>query len=293
MFIMVNKRKASKKQQQQTMIFAGLAIFLIVGGFFGGRALGWWGATTAVEEEMDFIFYVENLRTGEEVDADDHGIYLYDCDVSEMDAEEIEDLDFTNFAIEKSDLDSGDDFEPDEDNIYWAMLNGSDICEYWFIPQLGLNHLYATNMTEDVAMTMYSEDELDYDFSSTLAGNHYDEWIIRTLCLDGAEGTGDKTSVEGYMPHYDFETDEWETVVLTLTWNTTGELDFCDFESGYEYTEKVSGNTTVYEIKAGIFGESEFKIDLGSGYGSDFESVNATIGYGTAESSTTWDSYAP
>lgn len=301
-----NKLNFSKKQKKQlTTIFLGV-IFLTAfgfGAFYGGRALGWWGATTTTTTTLtseDFIFYVEDLRLGTEMDDDDHNIYLWRVDITEMDDEEIDDLTFADYSLIESSLDSGDDYNDVdyEEYLYYCKLNGSDIVEYWFIPTDGLldvtganNHLYATNMTEDLAFGMISVDERETQFNSNTSGLNYDEWYFEYLCLDDVEGTGDKTNTQGYMPYYDFEDDEWKTVLLIIDWNVTAELSFCELETDYEYTEKVAGTQTIYEIKAGIFGEGHFKIDIGSAYGTDFESMNSTMAYGTAESYTTWDTY--
>lgn len=287
----VSKGSNSNKQQMQQMqalLLGVLVIGLGVGGYFAGDALGWWGATTTivVPSADDFEFYVEDYKvSGTELDSDDHEIYIYRVNTENLDEDEISDLVFADYSYDKA-VDSGDDYNPDDDYLYYCKMNGSDICEYWFVPTLGLNTIYATNTTEDVAMVAFSTDEL----STTILNTNYDKWSILTQTLDAAEGTGKATNKEGYMPYYDFEDDEWKTVMLKIEFNTTAALGNCDFKTSPEQvTESASGNFTYYEIKLGIFGEDLFKIDFGSGLGVTFEVLGMTIGYGSSASMTDWD----
>jgi len=288
---MAKKNNISQKSAKQTqMAFFGLLLVgLFVGGYFGGQALGWWGASTAPEAYTTFDFTVYDIKgdLSTEFDDDDHDINIYKCDITGMDADEIEDLTYSDYTLDTS-KDSGESYTPEDDEIYYAKMNGSDICEYWFIPQLGPNVLYATNMTEDVAMVAYSSDEL----STTVNQTNYDKWKIQTQTLDGAEGTGVATSNEGFMSYYDFEDDEWQTFIIRVEFNaTTALLAWCDFETtGYEVSESAAGSYIYYEIQCGIFGEDSFEIDLGSGLGSDFEAIGISVCYGTAASLTVWDS---
>jgi len=289
---MVKKNNISQKSAKQTQmaLFAILFVGIIAGGYFGGQALGWWGATTAPEAYTTFDFTVYDIESdlSEELDDDDHDIQIYKCDITGMDADEIEDLTYADYSLDAS-KDSGESYTPEDDEIYYAKLNGSDICEYWFIPQLGPNLLLATNLTEDVAMVAYSSDEL----STTILNSTYDKWTIQTQTLDGAEGTGVATSEEGFMSYYDFEDDEWQTFIIRVEFNTTALLAWCDFETtGYEVSESAGGNYIYYEIQCGIFGQDSFEIDLGSGLATTFDVVGISVCYGTADSLTAWDTQA-
>jgi len=276
---------AKSAKNTQIAIFSFLLIALCVGGYFGGSALGWWGATAATADPTTMDFVVLDRVSGEEFDDDDHDIYIYKCDISTKTTDEIEDLIFSDYTYDTS-KDNGETYTPEEDEIYFAKLNGSDIVEYWFIPVLGVNTLYALNETEDVAINAYSTDEL----SNTVNQTNYDKWTIQTQTLDGAEGTGEATSKEGYASYYDFEDDDWFYVCLEITFNTTAQLSWCDFDSSYQYNERAAGSVLFYEIKCLLVGFNTFEIDLGSTLGTDFEVIQFAISYGDADSNTDWDS---
>jgi hypothetical protein len=142
------------------------------------------------------------------------------------------------------------------------------------------------NETEDVAMVAYSTDEL----STTINQTNYDKWTIQTQTLDGAEGTGEATSKEGYVSYYDFEDDDWSYVCLEITFNTTAQLSWCDFDSSYEYNERAAGSVLFYEIECLLVGSTTFEIDLASTLGTSFEVIGMAISYGDADSNTDWDS---
>lgn len=274
---------AKSAKQTQIAVFAVLFIGIIAGGYFGGQALGWWGATVTVDPTT-FDFVVLDRVNGTDVDDDDHDIYIYKCDISSKTTDEIEDLVFSDYTYDTS-KDNGDSYTPEADEIYWAKLNGSDIVEYWFIPVLGTNTIYALNETEDVAMVAYSTDELSTSINQT----NYDKWTIQTQTLNGAEGTGVATTKEGYASYYDFEDDDWFYVCLEITFNTTAQLSWCDFDSTYDYNERAAGSVLFYEIKCLLIGSNTFEIDLGSTLGTDFEVIQFAISYGDADSNTDWD----
>lgn len=283
------KKKGSisqKSAQSYKVALIGLLILGVgFGGYFGGKALGYWGATTVTVDSTTFDFVVLDRVNGTEVDNDYHEIYIYRCDISSKTTDEIEDLVYTDYTYDTS-KDNGEYYTPEDDEIYWCKLNGSDIVEYWFIPVLGVNTIYALNETEDVAMVAYSTDEL----STTINQTNYDKWTIQTQTLDGAEGTGEATSKEGYASYYDFEDDDWMYVNIEITFNTTAELSWCDFESNYEHNEARSGSVITYEIEVLLLGSNTFEIDFGTTLGTSFEVIGIVISYGDADSNTDWDS---
>jgi len=284
---MAKKRmSAQSAKNTQIAVFAVILIGLCVGGYFGGQALGWWGSAATLPDPTTMDFVVLDSVSLEEFDDDDHDIYIYKCDISSKTAEEIEDLVFSDYTYDTS-KDNGETYTPEDDEIYYAKLNGSDIVEYWFIPVLGVNTIYALNETEDVAMVAYSTDEL----STTVNQTNYDKWTIQTQTLDGAEGTGEATANEGYKSYYDFEDDDWFYVCLEITFNTTAQLSWCDFDSDYEFNERAAGSVLYYEITCEMIGSTTFEIDLGStlGIAGGFEVIQFNISYGDADSNTDWD----
>lgn len=283
----------------------GAGIYLL------GDNVGWWGAQIDTSEYSDdFVYYVEYRIGGGEVEAANHSISLWRQDISQItDAEELEDTkkDYSQYTLVTAELDSGEDYDNvDEDKYaYKCLLNGTNLVPYWFTPTNDLpldaeganNHLYASIMASDCALAMVSHDEKSTAFDSNTSGVYYDEWDVQYAFLDGAEGTGEVNSSVGYMPYHDFENYEWNCIILRLGLNTTATAAMCDWDDTLIeddsdlVVESVSGNYLYYAIKVGLFGAGSFKIDLGSGHGTTFTCVNASIGYGTAASATYWDTY--
>jgi len=233
-----------------------------------------------------FEFLVVDYVSGNETDDDDHDIQMYRAVITDLTADAINEFTFADYTLDTA-KDSGEKYTPDYSKyLYYSKLNGSDIDEYWFVPQLGLNTLYAMNSTEDVAMICYSVDEL----SSTVNQTNYDEWHIIVQTLDDTEGTGVATIGEGYAPYYDFEDDADYSLVLRIEFNvTTAALSYCDWESTYSVIESVSTKYIFYEIDVVLLGELVLDIDFSSGLGDTFEVIGMSIGHGNAGAFTAWD----
>lgn len=281
-------RKLKSVSSKQWIIAMSFIVIVVFAGLFAFGTLSLNLAGTGEDgftTPTNYTFLVSDYVTGLETDTDYYEINIFGVDVSEMTEDEIDDLVFADYSLEKAGVDAGDTFTPDADFDYYAKLNGSDVDEYWFVPQLGLNTLYSMNSTEDVAMISYSVDE----FASTINQTNYDEWNIIIQTLDDSEGTGEATTKEGYKPYYDFEDDVDYSLVLRIEFNTTALLSWCDFESAYTAVESAGGNYIYYEIDAVLFGSMNLEIDLGSALGTDFECIGMSIGYGNSASFTAWD----
>lgn len=269
------------------LILIAVLIFVLI--FFSATIFG--TSDVAFEDPTDFTFFVDDHYTSLEVDNDDHEIYVYRASIEDLTAEEIADLTFADFTLDEG-KDSGESYDPDlTEYTYYCKINGSDIDEQWFVPELGTNSITVMNSTEDTAMLAYSTDEL----SSTILNTNYDKWTVQMQTLDAAEGTGVATNKEGFLPYYDYEDDDTKYVVIRIAYNTTSQLSFCDFDSTYDYNERcVSGtnNYTYYEVDATLIGELEFDIQFDSNLGSTYEVLAIAVGYGTADSFTQWDTQA-
>jgi len=234
-----------------------------------------------------FTFKVNDYALNKTMDTDYYDIQLYEVDISDMTADEIEDLVYADYTWAKA-LDENDTYTPDDDYMYYCKVNGSDVIEDWFVPELGLNYREIMNATEDVVMISYSVDEL----SSTINQTNYDEFNVHIQTLDATEGTGEATSKEGYKPYYDFEDDVDYSLVLRVEFNTTALLAWCDWDStDINVVESAGGNYIYYEIDAILAGSMDFLVDFGSALGTPggFEVIGMSIGYGNSASFTAWD----
>lgn len=263
-----------------------LVVILVVGGLsYLGVTMLLQTGEVAFEEEVatEFDFLVYDYFTGDEMDDDDHSIQIFRANIEELTDEEIEDLAFADYSLDE-DKDSGESYDPDYDEyIYYCKMNGTDIGEQWFIPQLGLNTKYAVNLTEDVAMNAYEKHTLGNTINQTNA----DKWMVMMQTLD-ADDEYDAT--QGYEPYYDFEDDDDKYVVLRIEFNTTAQLSWCDFESSYDYNERASGNYLYYEVDVFLAGQLTLELDFGTTLGTDFEVIGMDVGHGNADVYTSWDS---
>lgn len=268
------------------IIIIFLMALYIIGGF-----TGWWAAETTTEADETQV-NVYDFYNNVEVDADDHEIYLYRTDITNLTLDEIKDLTFSDYSLHTT-MNSGGTYTPDLDKYqYCIKVNGSDIVERWVENlRTGVYDVYVANATEDVAMACVSVDELAIGIVNTT----YDEWYIHTQCLDGAEGTGSATEKEGYRAYDDFEDDAWNSIVLRITFNTTAAASYVDLKSDIEHDTVVSGTYVYFEMHTDIIGYDTFKIDFSSAVGlnggATVQCSGAAIGYGSGASFTAWDTY--
>lgn len=282
------RSKASKKKFQRNVLIFGTLTLVLGMGIWATIVYGipyLQGLTEPVDvPPTDYEFLVIDYITQEEVDDDDHNIYIYRANIENLNSEEIADLEFSDYVLDET-KDTGEKYEPELDEYkYVIKLNGSDFDTIWDLePQLGLNTYEIMNSTESYAMAAYSEDELSVVVNQT----NYDEWIIMTQTLDA---DGDPTALEGFKPYADFETETNIWFVIRIEFNTTADLSWCAFESNYTNNEKASGNYLYYEINHIINNDDEFKIDMSSDLGTDFEAIGIAIGTGNAGAFTLKDS---
>jgi hypothetical protein len=279
------------RKKNSTGIILGLLIALaLVSTYAIGSGLGWWAAEVATAETQTTV-YVYDAYNNVAVDSDDHEIYRYKVDTSNLTQDEIDDLVFADYTYDTA-FDSGTAYTPAADYMYALKVNGSDIVEQWKEDvQVGIVNFYVANMTEDVALAAVSVDEL----ATGIVNTTYDEWNIYTQTLDGAEGTGSATVKEGYIAYDDFEDDAWNTVVIKISFNTTAVASYVDLKTDVEHDTLVSGNDVYFEIKTTIMGQDIFKIDFSSAVGlnagATVSCAGVGVGYGSGASYTAWDSY--
>jgi len=93
-----------------------------------------------IPDPTSFDFIVNNFVNGEEIDDIYHNIYIYKC--NNIAIEEIENINYNNLICVDI-VDSGDSYVPKNNIEYICKLNGTYIDDYWFIPILGINTIYA------------------------------------------------------------------------------------------------------------------------------------------------------
>lgn len=293
--------------KQKATIYGGALIFILLcaGGIstwlWIGPALGWWGATIAPvvpvdpldTDEISLDVYWEHAHT-ERVDTEDHNLGLYGVDVSLMTEDEKDDLIWSDYSL-KATYTDGDTPKLDEDFRYYVKLYGDNICtEYRVVVPHAAYVFYAVNLTADVAMTAFSTDE----GSVTINQTNYDEWDILVKCLDGAEGTGVLTDSLGFNPFIPATNSIFEGLgnytIIRIDTNKTSTsatyFSYLSYDADY-VIEVPSGQYVYFCTPRMLYGEDTFQIKAGSllGVVGGFEIEGISIGYGTADSFTAWD----
>jgi len=252
-----------------------------------------------VDSPTSFIIVANDyLDSSNTDDLEDALTYAwYGADISSMTTEEIEDLTWSNFALEDAD---DDDFTPDEDNIYILKVSGTDVVTRYYctderifdgqIPlvALGTNQLYLMNETEDVSQLAFSDEAL----TTTVNQTDYRDWSVQLNCLDGSEGsTANMTAKQGYLPYFDPSANEFLCVILEIEFNSTASTSWITIESDYDVAKSASGNYLYLEFHdLVLFGSVKIELRTSTGLGSTYEMIGVVTSYGYDASNTDWDS---
>lgn len=253
-------------------------------------------ATTATSYNLAVQDYV----SAEDI-TDDVSFNWYEKNIENVDAADIEKLKFTDFTAVSGD----ESLEPDEDCIYVLKLNMTDRDDLWLTtnPSVGKGKMAVLSLGDNVVKMMNSTEDVSMlalptgSFAPTVLNTDYDEWMITTRSLDGAEGVdANLTTKEGFLPYYDFQLDKTLKFVIRIAFNTTVDGSESAFNSMYTYdVTNVNGanNYTYYEIDAAILGEQDFSIsfddDVSTGIGAGFEVLSIAVGYGYVGAVSVWD----
>jgi len=274
-----------------------LSVFLLGAIGYGSYAI--FGAVTpvtTVADEFEIIPYDALDSTNTEDLEDDVEYAWYRAKVASLTEEEIEDLTWADFSADGT----GDNKDPDSDYVYIVKIydaTAPDIVEqYWSsdarlfegkmpVLQLGDNRVGIYNETEDVSLVAYAP-EGGVEFNQT----NYREWNVLWNCLDASEGTGEYTADEGYKGYFDPSSNKYNTLVVKITFNTTASTSWCELQNSYTNRETASGSDLYIEIDVNLYGELKTEIKFSSALGTDFEAITVAIGYGNADSFTSWDS---
>jgi len=290
-----SKHRKSNGSWNTAYTIIGL-IVVLVGGWFLGAALGWWGAAPGGVAPTNYSFTVVDYATGNATDeTEDIQIALYEADVTGLDATEIADLDYADFTATEN-VTSGEDYAPDPNFVYWALMTGDGFQTEWFQPVLGENIIYAMNLTEDVSMLAHT---IDGPLSATCLHSAYHNWEIDVQTLDLTEGaTAEATSLEGFKSVYDFENDDSHMLTIRVSFDNAAEASFATL-IGCEFTEVCSGNYTYFEIDTTLLDSDSFTLKLSSeleGTGAyaptTFNLEAIAVGYNNAGDFTAWDTQA-
>lgn len=266
----------------------GGIVLLIVGGYYLGAYLGWWAGAPGVTPTT-YDFYVVNYATG--LEEDDAHVYVYGCNIANKTQAEIDDLAYSDYSLADTlDSHSVGVFTPKANYIYMAKANCSGFVDWWFKPLLGNNTVRIMNLTEDIAGIGYSIPSYDAELPTTFAGIHTRDYVVKMQSLDATESAAAKaTTLEGFLPYYDFENAAYNWTCIRIEYNDTAALSYVEFKETFECNEKCSANYTYLEINTLLLGELELNIRFASTFGTSFEVIGFAVGVGNADTFTAYD----
>jgi hypothetical protein len=293
-------RVARKGSKPISPIFSiAIIVVVLVGGFFAGRALGWWGANESDDNsasnlptKMTFVF---KNSSGSLLDGEDGADLAYGymlhyeiADVDEWTIDDQNDLGYSDFHSCKEEIETGDSFDPADDEIYIMLVNCSGYTDVWIVPVLGENIVILRTIPTNISLTMVSS------LGSNTENQTNDQfWYGSILC---ANADHEIDSNVGYDLVYNFTTiTEMEDLeeslvypVLCINFNGTS-VTGKDVDVDGLSVEKIVMNSDVMEIylNQAIYGKMDFSIEFSDDLGVDFEVESIYLARGPMEGTLT------
>jgi len=277
----------TKNRRMWIIVIGIILIMIIVVGIILWQYFALQSSIVIAEDDF-FAFNPVDSLSG--VDVDDVNCTEYNVDISEMDAEEIEDLLYSDFTAEavKGDIDLNDQFSQDTDYIQVFFLDHDDYEAVWVMsPVLGGETVYMMNRTSDLNGIAYETDGGSFVQNQTTDR----EWTYTVKASDvGIQGTGvDDEDYEKGLPgaNYDFVNNVFNFNVIRIQYNTTAAHTYSEITGNYD--ELVNGTYSYFYFLDDWTNEdfSDYLCKFSAGLGDTFEVLNVGWGYGNLDSAIT------
>jgi len=294
------KRFMGTQAGKNTSWIVGLAIVGLVVTLSVGYSQGWLGAgvgtTSTTYDYWEIALYDAYDSTEDNYEIDNQtAISWYRASIENLETEEIQDLAWSDFTL----LEADDKTDIDEDYIYAVHIDHPGFVPVYYttsvllfegkLPLLapGPNSIFLTNYSEDVSMLAYAKNSLD----ATILNTTEARWMVQMQSLDGAEGTGEATRLEGFAPYFDPDNNYYQRVVIRIEFNTTASTSYASFQSSYVNVETANANYLYIAFDAILIDDLTVEIKFSATALDDIVAVSSiSIGYGAADSFTSWDS---
>ena len=291
--------KAVKDNPGKTGIAVIGCAILIVALVLAGQNAGWLGAgattTPTVYDDYQISLWDAFDSSEDNYELDNSSAILwYRANIENLDSEEISDLTWSDFTYVEA-----DDNQDQDDKYEWIVkIAHTGFVNKYLVTNallfegkcpllaLGPNDVFLVNQSEDVSMLAYGKDSLDNTIASTTEAN----WMVMAQSLDGAEGTGEGTELEGFAGYYDPENAVYQRLTIKIQYNTTASNSYCRLLSSYVNVESSAGNFSFISIDAVLFNQMTFEIKFSAAaLNSTVAVVKIFFGYGNSDSFTEWD----
>ena len=208
--------------------------------------------------------------------------------VSDFTQSDFDDLGYSNFVLDKSELEHNDTYVPKVYTYHWLYLNGTGYNDKWMnldSRPLGDVNIEMVPTPSSVGMTAYSSTG-----NTTIDANTTDQsW---TIVLNMLDSDLDIDADCGYSPYYNFtavtklskleESKIYNMIILDFNGTAISSSDV-DFD-GYYADVKIESDKMIFLFNADFLGSNIWTFELSDDLGVDYTLEGITFQTGTVES---------
>jgi hypothetical protein len=272
-------RLAKSKSRKNLWVFLLLGLVLAGTIYAVGKDQGWFAAEIpAAPTPTTYTFKFYN-STGDVLDGNDGRsealgyLYAYEYENDTFDQDDYDDLAYSDFVLDKEDVEHNDVVTPDAETLYIMLINCTGYTNVWIVPVLGENIVTLRATPTNISLSM-----VDIYGSNTENQTNTAFWYGSIFCVDV---DGEINNGVGYDLVYDFTVitemskleDSLMCPVLVIDCNGTG-IEKSDVEISGLAVKEIQINSDKIEIYLNqpIYGKMDFSLEFdASDLGVDFE----------------------
>jgi hypothetical protein len=272
-------RLAKSKSRKNLWVFLLLGLVLAGTIYAVGKDQGWFAAEIpAAPTPTTYTFKFYN-STGDVLDGNDGRsealgyLYAYEYENDTFDQDDYDDLAYSDFVLDKEDVEHNDVVTPDAETLYSMLINCTGYTNVWIVPVLGENIVTLRATPTNISLSM-----VDIYGSNTENQTNTAFWYGSIFCVDV---DGEINNGVGYDLVYDFTVitemskleDSLMCPVLVIDCNGTG-IEKSDVEISGLAVKEIQINSDKIEIYLNqpIYGKMDFSLEFdASDLGVDFE----------------------
>lgn len=252
-------KRMSKRNKRLTLISILAISTLTVLGLF------WLYDTFAIApDEGDMtVQVIDDGKDNKDV-SDKAKVRLYEVDIEDMDSDEIQDLELSDYDRVITDKYAKDvEYYLKANHLYWMEIKYEDQIS-WHRPVVGENVIDTVGLTESITLTTF-----DDNWNTTLIGN-------TELTYTAQITTDDKEGLKStYLPDYDDNNVLW----FNITLNRTAQESYAKIDDYYnrKYT---SGTSLLIGVTCFIVEKGQYELVFAGGKTSTYTVESIRMGFG-------------
>lgn len=266
------------------------------GIYFGVRNLALQSELDGFQATSDATNWHLIIKNTSSIALDDDEVYgyLYTYEildhydlVTDFTQSDYDDLPYTAFVLDKSEIEHNDTILPKANTFHWLKLNGTGFNEEWInldAKPLGDVAIVMIPTPSSVGMTAYSSAG-----NSTILNTTDQMWTVVLNMLDSDSEIDTKC---GYSPYYNFsavtkmskleESRQYNLVILDFNSTALSSSDVV-WEGAYSDV-KIESDKMIFMFNENFLGQNIFNFEISDDLGTDFELEAITFQRGTVES---------